>query len=415
MIVFEDQTLKYFAGDYDSYLADLAEKRSRHNRLLDSRVREEKRVKDSIAKAEQQMKKKKKKKGKGQEKRQKQISQRKKKMERIGLYRDDGKRYKLNSLKKLDADLVRLPEKVKMLREKQALQFKFPPASDVSRGSGENELVFMLKNVSVGYGTNDPILRDLSLSIRARDRIAVVGLNGCGKSTLLSAIIGKFSDSLYVDESDDGRIWRHGLLRVAHVSQHHLDELVPYFEMSPVEYMRDVRFSNQDISKLDARSHLAKFGISGKLATRAMGFLSGGERTRIVLALAVYAQPSLLVLDEPTNHLDADSLNALGSALNDWDGAIVLVSHVRSFCRAFCRDLWVIEDGSLKIHEGSEEEQPFHELLESYCEGVKRRCVIDVVDDRSVRRRAKKVIGGKNKKKRKGGRVRGGVERSALM
>ena len=96
MIVFEDQTLKYFAGDYDLYLADLAEKRSRHNRLLDSRVREEKRVKDSIAKAEQQMKKKKKKKGKGQEKRQKQISQRKKKMERIGLYRDDGKRYKFS-------------------------------------------------------------------------------------------------------------------------------------------------------------------------------------------------------------------------------------------------------------------------------------------------------------------------------
>ena len=177
--------------------------------------------------------------------------------------------------------------------------------------------------------------------------------------------------------------------------------------------MRDIRFPNQDISKLDARSHLAKFGISGPLATRAMGFLSGGERTRIVIGLAVYSRPSLLVLDEPTNHLDGDSLDALGSALNDWNGAIVLVSHVRSFCRAFCRDLWVIEDGCLTIHEGSEEEQPFHTLLESYCEGVKRRCVVHV-DDRAIRR-ARKVIGDKTKKKKKGGRVRGGVERAALI
>lgn len=183
-------------------------------------------------------KKKRKKKGKkGNEKRQKQISQRKKKMERIGLYRDDGKRYKLHSLKRMDIDAARLPEKVQMLRQKQSLQFKFPSASLVGSGT-DDELILMLKSVSVGYGTNDPILKDLSLSIRARDRIAVVGLNDCGKSTLLSAIINQDLDStLYVDESGDSRIWRHGSLRVAHVSQHHLDELVPYFELSPVEYV----------------------------------------------------------------------------------------------------------------------------------------------------------------------------------
>ena len=239
VIVFEDQTLKYFAGDYDMYLDEMRMKQSRHSRMLEARVTQEKRVKDSIAKAEQQMsKKKKKKKGKkGNEKRQKQISQRKKKMERIGLYRDDGKRYKLHSLKRMDIDAARLPEKVQMLRQKQSLQFKFPSASLVGSGT-DDELILMLKSVSVGYGTNDPILKDLSLSIRARDRIAVVGLNGCGKSTLLSAIINQDLDStLYVDESGDSRIWRHGTLRVAHVSQHHLDELVPYFELSPVEYV----------------------------------------------------------------------------------------------------------------------------------------------------------------------------------
>jgi len=311
---------------------------------------------------------------------------------------------------------------VEMERSRKALSFNFPSARGVSRGGADHEeLLLMLKDVNVGYEENDPVLRNVNLSIRSRDRTAIVGMNGSGKSTLLNAILGDDKeDSLcYVDEGHEGRIWRHGSLRVAHVSQHHLDELIQYFEMTPVEYMIEIRFPSEDISKLDARSHLAKFGVSGSLATRAIGFLSGGERTRLVLALAVYARPSLLVLDEPTNHLDSDSLDALGVALDEWDGAIVLVSHVRSFCRAFCRDLWVIEDGKLTVHEGSEEETPFHELLEAYCDGVKRNCVAGSMCDEkdAMHRRAKKVLDSKkrNKKKRKGGRTRGGVERSALI
>mmetsp|Transcript_8841 Transcript_8841/g.15914 ORF Transcript_8841/g.15914 Transcript_8841/m.15914 type:complete len:305 (-) Transcript_8841:85-999(-) len=228
-----------------------------------------------------------------------------------------------------------------------------------------------LQSAAAAHEDEQPrvVLRDLTCQVGLRSRIALVGANGAGKSTLLKLILGELTPL-------SGTVHRHPNLRLAFVPQHHTDELAGSLHLSATQYLVN-RFG---VSELEARSRLGKFSLKGKDALGPLGTLSGGQKTRVCLTSVTWDSPHVLILDEPTNHLDASALRSLAIALRDFDGGVVLVSHNRAFCGAFCRDLWVLEDGCVTQHHGStaadesdvaeEDKTPFSELFNSYSDGV---------------------------------------------
>ena len=246
----------------------------------------------------------------------------------------------------------------------------------------------------------------LTAQITLSSRIAVVGDNGAGKTTLLKLLLGEL-------EPLAGTVSRHPLLRCAYVSQHHTEALAPHLHQTATQYLVE-RFC---VSDLEARSRLGRFGLSGDAALVPMQSLSGGQKTRVSLTAITWAGPHLLVLDEPTNHLDTNALNALAAALREFQGGVVLVSHNRAFCAAFCRDLWVVEGGELKMMRGDDEDAPFAELFGAYTNEVMARIGSggaggDADDDGMARRlRAANRTAAKLDK----GRKLGGMTRTAMM
>lgn len=155
-------------------------------------------------------------------------------------------------------------------------------------------------------------------------RIAIVGANGVGKSTLLKLLVGSLNLT-------SGNSYRNGRLSLSMFTQHHIDQLK--LPLSPLEqFMEDFPGSTQEIY----RAHLGSFGITGTLALRPNYLLSGGQKSRVAFALAMWKNPHMLVLDEPTNHLDIDAVNALIVALNNYSGGVIIVSHDQHLISTVC-------------------------------------------------------------------------------
>ena len=201
-----------------------------------------------------------------------------------------------------------------------------------------------LEGVAVGY-RGVPVLRDLDLRIDPDDRIALLGANGNGKSTFAKLLARRLAPLR-------GRIIAPRTLKVGYFAQHQADELkaseTPYAHM---------RARLPDLTESKVRARLGGFGFSADAADRPVSTLSGGEKARLLLALMAAEAPQLLILDEPSNHLDIDSREALIRALNDYDGAVVLISHDRRLLEATADRLWRVEEGRV---------QPFEGDLEAY-------------------------------------------------
>jgi ATP-binding cassette subfamily F protein 3 len=204
--------------------------------------------------------------------------------------------------------------------------------------------IIALDEVSVGYEPDRPVLHDLSLRIDNDDRIALLGANGNGKSTLVKLIAGRLAPF-------SGTITRAEKLKVAYFAQHQLDELDP--QGSPYSHVRKLM---PDAPEAKVRSRVGSIGFSGQTADTTVERLSGGEKARLMLALATFAGPHLLILDEPTNHLDIDSRAALIEALNDYPGAVMLVSHDRHLLAACVDRLWLVADGTVTPFDGDLED-----------------------------------------------------------
>ncbi|HEX3858020.1 MAG TPA: ABC-F family ATP-binding cassette domain-containing protein, partial [Pseudolabrys sp.] len=172
-------------------------------------------------------------------------------------------------------------------------------------------------DVDVGYEPGYPVLSNLTLRIDNDDRIALLGANGNGKSTLVKLLAGRLAPM-------HGNVTRASTLRIGYFAQHQLDELNP--EASPYDHVRDLM---PDAPEAKVRARVGSIGFSGMAANNAVKTLSGGEKARLLMGLATFAAPHLVILDEPTNHLDIDSRAALIEAVNDFPGAVILVSHDR--------------------------------------------------------------------------------------
>jgi len=266
IICLGEQQLIPFAGGFHEFEQRNEEKAAAHGHRMDARVRQEERAQKS---SEKMMRKSKQKKGTN-DNMARAAKQKQAKIERIGLYRDDGKAYKTRSLKKLDEKFLLLPEKVTALKAEKGERFRFPSPT-VDKGSS----LVTLDDVSIFRG-NDQILKFVNLFIEAGTRAAIVGDNGAGKSTLLEAIAGEDFELTGGGVTSTGSITRHNRTKIAVVSQHHADALLSQrisVDESAVQ-MFARKFSSDELS---VRATLGKFGIVGATATQPLKSLSGGQ------------------------------------------------------------------------------------------------------------------------------------------
>ena len=199
--------------------------------------------------------------------------------------------------------------------------------------------ILSLDRVSVGYG-NEVVLQDLSMNLEMEDRIALLGANGNGKSTFAKLLAGRL-------EPMSGHLRRPGKLRVGYFAQHQEAELVP--EDSPLVHMSRA-LPKAPVTMV--RSQLARFGLDADRANTRSSSLSGGERARLLLALATRDAPQLLILDEPTNHLDIDACDALVRALSEFTGAVLLITHDPHLVELVADRLWLVDSGTVQPYEG---------------------------------------------------------------
>ena len=200
--------------------------------------------------------------------------------------------------------------------------------------------IIALDKVDAGYEPGKPVLRRVTLRIDADDRIALLGANGNGKSTLAKLLAGRLPPLA-------GTITRAHGLQVAYFAQHQLDELVP--EQSVYDHVRRLM---PDAPEAKVRARAGSIGFSGATADTPVSSLSGGEKARLLLGIATFFGPHLVVLDEPTNHLDIDSRAALVDAINDYPGAVILVSHDRHLIEACADRLWLVANGTVAPYDG---------------------------------------------------------------
>ncbi|MGH6871281.1 MAG: ABC-F family ATP-binding cassette domain-containing protein [Rhizomicrobium sp.] len=200
--------------------------------------------------------------------------------------------------------------------------------------------LFAFDRVAIGYETGKPVLSNLNLRFDPDDRIALLGQNGNGKSTLAKLLAGKL-------EQQSGTVTRAKKLSAGYFAQHQLDELDG--AITPVETLAHLR---PRMTQTELRTRIGAMGLSGEKALTKVGKLSGGERARLMLALATLDKPNLLILDEPTNHLDIDARQELLSALNDYEGAVILISHDRRLIEATMDRLWLVANGTVAPFDG---------------------------------------------------------------
>jgi len=196
------------------------------------------------------------------------------------------------------------------------------------------------EDVAIGYAADAPVLQGLNLRIDQDDRIALLGQNGNGKSTFAKLIAGKLAPL-------SGQVFGARRVDVGYFAQHQLDELNPL--ATPYDHMVQLM---PEATEAQRRTRLGTYGFSADKADTKCAKLSGGEKARLLLALAAFHAPHLLILDEPTNHLDVDSRQALVQALAEYDGAVILISHDRHLIEACADRLWVVRGGTVRSYDG---------------------------------------------------------------
>ena len=244
-------------------------------------------------------------------------------------------RYKASKAKQAQSRLKMLArmEPISIDEAGAVAPFRFPAPEQLAPP------LLALDGVSVGYG-GAPVLRSLSLRIDPDDRIALLGANGEGKSTFAKLISDRLTPSA-------GTVTRPPKLRIGFFAQHQLEELVP--EETPLQHIQRLRPAEKPAQ---LRSRLAAAGLGADLADSPAARLSGGQRARLMMGLMALDAPHMLILDEPTNHLDMESREALALALNDYPGAVILVSHDAHLVEAVADRLWLVKDGAVRPYDG---------------------------------------------------------------
>lgn len=233
------------------------------------------------------------------------------------------------------AKMLAKMQPITALMEDPSLSFDFPSPSELKPP------LITLDLAAVGYAEDNPILRRLNLRIDPDDRIALLGRNGNGKTTLARLLAAQLAPL-------EGAMATAGKMQIGYFTQYQVEELE--HDSTPLEQMTRAMKGRTPAA---VRAQLGRFGFSGNRATSQVGTLSGGERARLALALITRDAPHLLILDEPTNHLDVDAREALVQALNDYDGAVILISHDRHMVELTADRLVLVDAGTATEYNGS--------------------------------------------------------------
>jgi ATP-binding cassette subfamily F protein 3 len=203
----------------------------------------------------------------------------------------------------------------------------------------------LLRAEEMGFDYGEKLLfTRVNLVLRAGARIALLGPNGAGKSTLIKLLVGELQPT-------QGKLEFTPDIRIGYFAQHQLENLDSL--ATPLQHME--RLAPKETA-LVLRTFLGRFGLAGDTEDRPVASFSGGEKSRLALALLAWQKPHLLLLDEPTNHLDLDMRDALTIALEEYTGAVLMVSHDRSLIRAIADELWLVADGEAKLFDGDLED-----------------------------------------------------------
>jgi len=244
-------------------------------------------------------------------------------------------RYKASKARQAQSRLKQLEkmQPILALSEQAVAPFRFPTPEELPPP------LLVLDDVAVGYDQK-PVLRKLDLRLDADDRIALLGANGEGKSTLSKLFAGRLQPL-------SGQIKKSGKLRIGFFAQHQLDELVA--GESPYQHMQRLR-PKELPTKLRAR--LGGAGFDADIVDNPVERLSGGQKARLLMAMAAIDAPHILILDEPTNHLDIESREALVQALNVYEGTVIIVSHDSHLVEMIADQLWIVQDGMVQAFDG---------------------------------------------------------------
>ena len=236
------------------------------------------------------------------------------------------------------AKMLAKMQPIAALMEDPSLSFDFPSPAELKPP------LITLDLAAVGYARDTPILKRLNLRIDPDDRIALLGRNGNGKTTLARLLAAQLPPM-------EGEMNASGKMQVGYFTQYQVEELAS--DATPLEHMGRVMEGKPPGA---IRAQLGRFGFSGDRATQLVSKLSGGERARLALALITRDAPHLLILDEPTNHLDVDAREALVQALNDYEGAVILISHDRHMVELTADRLVLVDGGTAAEYSGSMED-----------------------------------------------------------
>jgi len=208
--------------------------------------------------------------------------------------------------------------------------------------------LLVLEDMQAGYtnekGETIPILKNVRLMVRGGDRIGILGVNGVGKSTLVKTLAGELGVQAGSRQASRG-------LEVGYFAQHQLDMLD--LDSSPLQHL--ARLAPQTREQ-ELRNYLGGFGFGGDRVMDKVAPMSGGEKARLALSLIVWQKPNLLLLDEPSNHLDVETREALTTALAEFGGSMLLVSHDRHLLRTTVDRFWIVADGGVQEFDGDLED-----------------------------------------------------------
>ncbi|EDL23261.1 ATP-binding cassette, sub-family F (GCN20), member 1, isoform CRA_a [Mus musculus] len=254
--------------------------------------------------------------------------------------------------KNQDEESQEPPELLKRPKE-YTVRFTFPDPPPLSPP------VLGLHGVTFGYEGQKPLFKNLDFGIDMDSRICIVGPNGVGKSTLLLLLTGKLTPT-------NGEMRKNHRLKIGFFNQQYAEQL--HMEETPTEYLQ----RSFNLPYQDARKCLGRFGLESHAHTIQICKLSGGQKARVVFAELACREPDVLILDEPTNNLDIESIDALGEAINDYKGAVIVVSHdARLITETNCQ-LWVVEEQGVSQIDGDFDDYK-REVLEALGEVMVNR------------------------------------------
>jgi ATP-binding cassette, subfamily F, member 3 len=210
--------------------------------------------------------------------------------------------------------------------------------------------IVRMDGLRFSYGNKGFKISCDGFSLDLDSRVALVGENGSGKSTFIKILVDEMAENSQLD----GFVSKNNRLRIGYFSQHHVDTLD--ITKSAVESLIAKYYPGVQIGPEAARNYLGQFGVTGNMALEPLYCLSGGQKTRVALAIIAYANPHIIIMDEPTNHLDMDAVQALIVALSNFKGGVLLVSHDFHTLKCVCDEVWHAEAGVISKFNGDLDE-----------------------------------------------------------